>query len=75
MIPADVTLEDLDLQLRTDRPNDLAEPEADFASQQLLAVLRDPHQVELDVEAGMGGPSVVLHPNTYWKWSPEGEGF
>ena len=33
VIRADVTLEDLDLQLRTDRPNDLAEPDADFASQ------------------------------------------
>ena len=53
-----MTLEDLDLQLRTDRPNDLAEPEADFAPEQLLAVLRDPHQVELDVEVGVGGPSV-----------------
>ena len=63
-IGADVPLEDLDLQLRTDRPNDLAEPEADVASQQLLAVLGDPHEVELDVEAGMGGPSVVLHPGS-----------
>ena len=62
VVLADMTLEDLDLRLRTDRPNDLAEPEADFASQQLLAVLGDPHQVELDVEAGMGGPSIVLHP-------------
>jgi hypothetical protein len=39
-----------------------AEPEADVTSQDLLAVLGDPHQVELDVEAGMGGPSVVFHP-------------
>jgi hypothetical protein len=61
---AHVTLEDLDLQLRTDRPNDLAEPDADFALEKLLAVFRDPHQVELDVELGVSGPSVVLHhPN------------
>ncbi len=59
-----MTLEDLDLQLRTDRAPDLAEPEADVASQELLAVLRDLYQVELDVEAGMGGPSVVLHPGS-----------
>jgi hypothetical protein len=62
VIDAAVTLEDLDLRLRTDRPNDLAEPDADVASQELHAVLRDPHQVQLDVEPGMGGPSVVLHP-------------
>src|SRR5262245_55432419 len=52
VILADVTFEDLGLQLRTDRPDDLAEPQADVASQQLLAILGDPHQVELDVEAG-----------------------
>src|SRR4051794_669320 len=62
VVAADVPLEDLDLQLRTDRPNDLAETDADVASQELLAVLRDPHQVQLDVEPGVGGPSVVLHP-------------
>ena len=62
VIAADVPLEDLHLQLRTDRPNDLAEPEADFTPQQLLAVLGDPHQVLLDVEARVGGPSGVLHP-------------
>jgi hypothetical protein len=36
----------------------------DFASKELLAVLRDPHQVQLDVEPGMGSPSVVLHPGS-----------
>ena len=61
VIDAHVTLEDLGLQLRTDRPNDLAEPEADVATKQLLAVFRDPHQVQLDVELGVGGPSVLLH--------------
>ena len=49
-----------------DTPNfqahDLAEPEADVASQQLLAVLRDPHQVELDVKTRVGCATVVLHP-------------
>src|SRR5947209_536766 len=49
VVTADVTLEDLDLQLRTDHPNELAEPDADVASKELLAVLRDPHQVQLDV--------------------------
>jgi hypothetical protein len=62
VIPADVTLEDLDLRLRTDRPNDLAEPDADVTTQQLLAILRGPPLVQLDVEPGMGGPSAVLHP-------------
>jgi hypothetical protein len=62
MVLADVTLENLDLQLRTDRSHDLAEPEADVASQQLLAVLRDPHQVELDVKTRVGCATVVLDP-------------
>ena len=64
VVDADVPLEDLDLQLRTDRPNDLSEPGPDVASQQLLTILRDPYQVQLDVEPGMGGPSVVLHPGS-----------
>ena len=64
VVDAHVALEDLDLQLRTDRPNDLTEPEADVASLDLLAVLRDPHQVELYVKARVGGPSVVLHPGS-----------
>ena len=32
VVLADMALEDLDLQLRTDRAHDLAEPEADVAS-------------------------------------------
>jgi hypothetical protein len=62
MVLANVALEDLDLQLCTDRSHDLAEPEADVASQQLLAVLRDPHQVELDVKASVCSSTLVFHP-------------
>ncbi len=62
MIRADVTLEDLDLRLRTDHPNDLAESDADLASQQLIAILRDSHQVQLDIEVGVDGSTAVLHP-------------
>jgi hypothetical protein len=61
VIDTDVTLENLDLHLCTDRLYELAERDVDLASQQLLAVLRDPNQVELDAGPGMGGPSVVLH--------------
>ena len=58
-----VPLEDVDLQLRTDRAaRTVREPEANVAAQKLLPVLGDPYQVELDVEPGMGGPSVVFHP-------------
>ena len=63
MVLAHMTLENLNLQLRTDRSHDLAEPGANIASQQLLAVLRDPHQVELDVKARMRCSSVVFHPS------------
>ena len=62
VVDADVPLEDLDPQLRTGRPNDPAASGGDVASQQLLPVVRDPYRVELDVEPGMGGPSVALHP-------------
>jgi len=68
MVLADVDLENLDLQLRTDRSHDLAEPEADVAAQQRLAVLGDPHQVELDVETGMGCATEVLHPAVILEW-------
>jgi hypothetical protein len=60
----DVNFEDLDLQLRTDRPNDLADTEANVTLEDLLPVLGDPYQVVLDVEAGVGGPSEVLHPGS-----------
>jgi hypothetical protein len=63
MVLADMALENLDLQLRTDRSHDLAEPEANVAAQQLLAVLRDSHQVEFDVETRMGCATVMLHPS------------
>src|SRR5262249_54458861 len=62
MILTHMPLEDLDLQLRTDVPHELPQADGDIRPQQLLAVLGDPHQVELDVKARMGGPSVVLHP-------------
>ena len=62
VVLADVPLEDLDLQLRADIPHELPQADGDIRPQQLLAVLGDPHEVELDIEAGMGSPSVVLHP-------------
>ena len=68
MVLAVVDLENLDLQLRTDRSHDLAEPEADVAAQQFLAVFRDPHQVELDVETGVGCATVMLHPSVILEW-------
>ena len=62
MVLANVPLEDLDLQLRTDRSHDLAEPETDVTSQQLLTVLCDPYQMELDVKAGVCCSTVMFHP-------------
>jgi hypothetical protein len=55
-------LEDLDLQLRADVPHKLPQTDGYVRPQPLLAVFRDPHEVVLQVEAGVGGPSVVLHP-------------
>ena len=53
-----------------------AELDADIAPQKLLPILRDPHQVEFDVKAAyvlfLGS---APFPQTYCKWSPEGEGF
>ena len=45
------------------RRHDLAKPEANVTSQQLLAVLRDPHQMELDVKASVRCSPVVFHPS------------
>lgn len=62
VVPADAALEDLDLQLRADVPHVPPQPDADVAAEQYLAVLGDPHEVELQVEASVGGPSITLHP-------------
>jgi hypothetical protein len=53
--------EDLHLQLGADLPDDMPQTDADVRLQQLLAVLRDPDEVVLQVETSVGGPSVVLH--------------
>jgi hypothetical protein len=55
-------LEDLDLQLRADFPHELPQTDGYVRPQQLLAIFRDPDEVILQVIAGMGGPSVVVHP-------------
>ena len=62
MVLAHVPLEDLHLQLRADVSHDLPQTDGYVRPQQLLAILGDPHEVVLQVESGVGGPSVVLHP-------------
>ena len=62
MVLANMPFENLDLQLRTDRSHDLAEPETNVTPQQLFAVLGDPHQVGLDVKAGVCRSTVMFHP-------------
>ena len=62
MILAHMPLHDLDLQLRADVSHELPQTDGYVRPQQLLAVLGDPHEVVLQVEPSMGGPSVVLHP-------------
>ena len=75
MVLAHVSLEDLDLQLRADVSYELPQADGYVRPQQLLAVLGGPHKVVLQVESGVGCPSVVLHAANALKWSPEGEGF
>jgi hypothetical protein len=62
MVLAHVPLEDPDLQLRADVSHELPRADGYVRPQQLLAVFRDPHEVILQVEASVGGPSIVLHP-------------
>ncbi len=59
---AHMPFEDLDFQLRADVSHQLPRADGYIRPRQLLAVLGDPHQVELDVEARVDGPSVVLRP-------------
>jgi hypothetical protein len=64
VVLAHMPLDDLDSQLRADVLHQLPQADAYIRLQQLLAVFRDLHQVGFDVEAGVGGPSVVLHPGS-----------
>jgi hypothetical protein len=62
MIASSVTTPEL--ATKADVSHELPQPDAYIRLQQLLTVLRDPHQVELDIETRVGGPSVVLHPGS-----------
>jgi hypothetical protein len=75
MVLAHVPLQDLDLQLRAEVSHELPQADGNVRPQQLLAVLGDPDKVVLQVEPGVGCPSVVLHTANVLKLSPEGEGF
>lgn len=62
VVPTDVPLDDLHLQLVADLTHIFPKPQADLAAEQLLAVLRDSYEVVLQVEPSMCGPSIVLNP-------------
>ena len=47
----------------------------DFASQNWLAVFRDPYDMVLDVIDGMARLPIMFHTASILKSSPEGEGF
>jgi len=62
VVATDVIFEDLELQLRVDRPNYLSDSVADVTLEDFLPVLGDADQVVLDVEAVVGGPSLESVP-------------
>jgi len=75
MIFPNMPFDDIHFQLGTDIPHDLPQAYRNIASQKLLSVLCDPNQMILDVKSGMRRPSIMLHTLSYYKLSPEGEGF
>ena len=75
MLSSYVTFYYLNFQLAAYISHDLSKSQGNLATQQLLPVLRDPNQMVLDVESGMGGTSVMFHNPFLLKLSPEGEGF
>ena len=78
VVSGHVPFENLHLLLPADLPDEFADPQADFARQDRLAVFGHPHKVEVDHEHGVG-PLAVVHatilPQALLKLSPEGEGF
>jgi len=75
MISSYMPLYDLHFHLGTNIPHDLPQSCCNISSQQMLPVRCDPHQMILDIKPGMRRPSIMLHTRSYYKLSPEGEGF
>lgn len=82
MIFRDMPLDDRHLVLTADFADQLSHAETDLARHGWLAVLRDPHHVEVDAEDRMRAVPVLSHGAALYhagenllKPSPKGEGF
>ena len=59
MVPGHVPFQNVHLLLPADLANQLADPQADLARQDRLAILRGPDEVQVDREHGVGAMAVV----------------
>jgi len=56
-----MTLENINLQLRTNLTNYVTNPNGNRTGQKRFAVLRNPHKMEFDVKLRMGGATITVH--------------
>ena len=61
MIPRNMPLHDLDIIGQTDLPDQLSDPQCHLLRQDRLPVLRDPHEMQLDVISSVRRGSIKLH--------------
>ena len=61
VVLADVALQDMHIQLAADLPDQFPDPKADWTDQHRLAVLRHPHQVQVDLEHAVGPMAILAH--------------
>ena len=59
-----VPLHNLHLVLRTDIPDQVPYPRCHLATQRWPSILRYPHPMQMDLEYGMRGASVICHPTS-----------
>ena len=65
MVVTHPPFDDLDILAITHLPDDISYPRPDFLRQHLIAILRDPHQVDLEVIYCMRAFAVFFHAPQY----------
>jgi hypothetical protein len=75
VILRDMTSYELNVIRFADFPDQVSCPQCNVSPKDWLAVLRNPHEMILDIVDGMARFPVGLHTASILKSSPEGEGF
>ena len=80
VIPRYVPLQDLDILVVANPSDDLSNPDPDRPREDGLAILRDPHYMQVDCKDGMRAFPVFSHDSTLYgrallKPPPKGGGF